>query len=189
MERYTDCKNCFCSGLSPEARRLICENAHRIHYKQRNEQVMFLDSRHVLIMESGYALISRGFMTDKQQGTDILEPGSVVGIVQLFQPDYTATLNFLPLTPVSGCMVRLSLMEKLAAENAEIATALLKEFSARYGRVVSKLAIHSYGTANQRLQFSIARVRELGLEKEITHEDLACLSGLSRVTVTKLLNS
>ena len=66
---------------------------------------------------------------------------------------------------------------------------LIAEFSERFGRVTGKLTIHSYGSARERLEFSVERVRELGLESEVRQEDLACLAGLSRVTVNRLLNA
>lgn len=189
MEDCKSCANGFCQSLPVDLRLQLCENAHRIRYKKRNEQVTFFDFRYVFILESGYILTSRGYLSDRQQGTDILEPGDIVGVVQLFHPDYDATINLLPLTPVTGCLVRLSVLENLIRTNPDCAVLVLKEFSKRFGRVTSKLAIHSYGSARERLDFSLNRVRELGLENEVTQEDLACLAGLSRVTVTRLLNS
>lgn len=189
MEACAQCNNPFCSGLSKGAREKLCANAHRVTYKKRNEQVLFFDFRHILIIESGFALMSRGYLADRQQGTDILEPGSLVGIVQMYRKEHNVTLNFLPLEETTGCLVRLSLIEEMVEEYPDFAASVLREFSNRFSRVASKLAIHSYGTARQRLEFSQKRVEELGVVDLVTHEDLACLSGLSRVTVTRLLNS
>lgn len=189
MEDCSLCTNVFCSSLPPDLRQRLCSSAHRVQYKKRNEQVTFFDFRYVLILESGYVLTSRGHLSDRQQGTDILEPGDIIGVVQLFHPDYDATINLLPITPVTGCLVSLKVLESLIRSNPECAILVLEEFSKRFGRVTSKLAIHSYGSARERLDYSLQRVRELGLENEIRQEDLACLAGLSRVTVTRLLNS
>lgn len=183
------CTNEFCSHLPADLRERLCSTAHKVRYKKRNEQVMFFDFRHALIIESGYILVSRGHLSEREQGTDILEPGSIVGVVQLFHPNYDATINLLPLTPVVGCLVSLKTLEDLIEKNPTCAVLVLQEFSQRFGRVTSKLAIHSYGSAYERLEFSLGRVRELGLENDVTQEDLACLAGLSRVTVTRLMNS
>lgn len=189
MGNCSSCTNGFCLSIPPEIRKKLCSSAHKVSYKKRNEQVTFFDFRYVIVIESGFVLLSRGCRSDRQQGTDILEPGAVVGIVQLFNPGYDATINLLPLTPVTGCLIRLSVLEELISSSPECTLSVLSEFSRRFGRVVSKLAIHSYGTAQERLTFSLDRACELGLENDVTQEDLACLAGLSRVTVTKLMNA
>ena len=106
--------------------------------------------------------------------------------MQLFNDEYNATINLLPLVPVTGCFVKIETFERLIREYPDFAVAVIKEGSKRFGRIASKLGIHFYGTAKDRLEYSLNRAKELGLENEITHEDLAMLSGLSRVTVTKL---
>lgn len=189
MNHCANCHNCFCTSINLENRKLICQSAHRVQYKKRNEQIILLDHHYILVIEDGYILTSRGYMTDKEQGTDILGPGSLIGVVQINHDGYEAMMNMLPLTPVVGCLIRLDLLEKLANEQTDCATAIMRELTGRFGRVVSKLAIHSYGTSAERLDYSERRVAELGLENQVTQEDLACLSGLSRATVTRLLNA
>lgn len=191
MESCSQCEgsNPFCSSLPEECRIKLCRAAHRVRYKKRNEQVCFFDFKRLFVIESGYALTSRSDIEDHQQGTDILEPGNLVGVVQLFNKEYIATINLLPVVPVTGCFVGIETIEQLVNEYPDFAIAIIKECTKRYGRIASKLGIHFYGTAKERLAFSFNRAKELGLENEITHEDLACLSGLSRVTVTKLKQS
>ena len=209
--------NGFCSSVPSQLRERLCASAHRVRYKKRNEQVMFLDFRYVLVIESGYVLISRGHRSERQQGTDIVGPGNIVGIAQLLHPDLDSVINLLPLTPVEGCLVSLKTLEGLIDESPALGRLLIAEFSERFGRVTGtlyidgdlaadaevystsslyvggdvtgKLTIHSYGSARERLEFSVERVRELGLESEVRQEDLACLAGLSRVTVNRLLNA
>lgn len=187
MKNNQCCSNPFCLGLPDDVRKILCANAYSVAYKKQNEQVIFFNFKHVLIMEKGYAITSRGHLSERQQGTDILEPGNLVGVVQAFHPDYEASISLLPLTHVEGCLVKLPKVEQLAKTHPEFAVAILTEFSERFGRVVSKLAIHSYGSARERMNFVLERVEELGLSNLITQDQLARLSGLSRVTVNRLM--
>ena len=181
--------NGFCSNAPSQLRERLCASAHRVRYKKRNEQVMFLDFRYVFVIESGYVLISRGHRSERQQGTDIVGPGNIVGIAQLLHPNLDSVINLLPLTPVEGCLVSLKTLEGLIDESPALGRLLIAEFSERFNRYTYRLTIHSYGSARERLEFSVERVRELGLESEVRQEDLACLAGLSRVTVNRLLNA
>ena len=188
MNKECCCHNPFCLGLSDEVREKLCSIAHKVTYKKFNEQLIFFNFERILIIEEGAALLSRGgHVSERQQGTDILEPGNLVGVVQAFHPDYEAAINLLPLTPLTGCLINLHEIENLITIYPELAVAMLTEFSERFGRIASKLAIHSYGSAQERLDFTLSRVEELGLNNTVTQEQLARLSGLSRVTVNKLM--
>lgn len=183
------CSNSFCRSLPAYLRARLCEGARRVTYKKRNEQVMFLDFHYLLIVESGHLLISRAHRSDRQQGTDIVTAGNVVGIAQILRPELKSIINLLPITQAQGCLVRLKTVEELLETSPELGKLLVTELAERFGRVAGKLAIHSYGSARERLDYSLERVRELGLSNEVRQEDLASLAGLSRVTVSRLINS
>ncbi|MBQ3387156.1 MAG: Crp/Fnr family transcriptional regulator [Eggerthellaceae bacterium] len=184
------CTNPFCAKVFNELyRSKICERAHKIQFKKRNTQVMFFDNGNVFIIEEGYVLIQRSISSDRPRGTQILGPGDIIGIVQLYNHDYQATLDLLPLTPVRGCMVPTGAMEGILQTDLTIANAFIELCTKRIASNSESLAINSFGTSRDRLAFYVDRIRKMGLTSEVTQEDLAILAGLNRVTVTKILNS
>ena len=122
----------------------------------------------------------------KRQGIDILKPGDLLGIVQLFNSDYKNSISILPLSSVSGCMIPVNTVEKLILENSDISTAILAHYSQRFSRVLDHLTINSMGTSKDKLDFALGTANESDI-KQLTHEELAILSGLNRVTVTRTI--
>ena len=193
MNTHSDCLTCtnpFCTRVYNDTyQEKICNRAHKIQFKKRNTQVMFFDNGNVFIIEEGYVLIQRSVNSDKPRGTQILGPGDVIGIVQLYNHDYQATIELLPLTPVRGCMVPTGAMESVLQSDLSIANGFIELCTKRIAANSESLAVNSYGTSRERLEFYLERIRKMGIIDEVTQEDLAVLAGLNRVTVTKILNS
>lgn len=181
------CTNSFCKSLSPESRAKIFKMRRWVNYPYKKEQIVFFGNGNMLILESGALMTIRSTSEGKKQGIDILKAGDLLGIVQLFNKDYEDTISVLPLSSVYGCMIPIDGMEQLIRENHDISNAVIAHCARRFIRVIQHLSVHSFGTSRDKLDYALYKTTNDSDIKQLTHEELAILSGLNRVTVTRTI--
>ena len=182
------CTNSFCKNLQSETKDKICRSRSWVNYSRKNQQAFFLENKQILILESGCIIALRMDEKARQQSVDLLGPGDLLGIVNIFnsqiQREY---FQIMPLTDCSGCMLPISVMEALILERQDLCKAFIAQFSSRFSRVVDNLMIKTLDSAEDRVANAEALFLTHGIAK-YSHEDLALLTGLNRVTVTRILN-
>jgi len=182
------CTNNFCSNLLPDTKDKICRSRSWVNYSRKNQQAFFLENRQILILESGCIIALRMDEKARQQSIDLLGSGDLLGIVNVFntqsQREY---FQIMPLTDCSGCMLPISAMEALILERQDLCKAFIAQFSSRFSRVVDNLMIKTLDSAEDRVANAEALFLAHGIAK-YSHEELALLAGLNRVTVTRILN-
>lgn len=141
-----------------------------------------------MIIEDGQLMTIKSNTDGKQQGTDILRSGDLLGIVQLFNNDSQNVISTLPLSPVKGCILSVSAFEDIIRNDNETATLLISQMATRFHRVVEHLYEGSISDSAKKLDKAISITKSSG-NSTITHEELSILSGLNRVTVTKSLKN
>lgn len=181
------CTNSFCQSLSPESRAKIFKMCRWVNYPYKKEQIVFFGNGNLLILESGALMTIRSTPEGKKQGIDILKAGDLLGIVQLFNKEYEDTISVLPLSSVCGCMLPIEGIEQLIRENHDISNAIIAHLSRRFVRVIHHLSVHSFGTSKDKLDYALYKTTNDRDIKHLTHEELAILSGLNRVTVTRTI--
>lgn len=180
------CTNSFCQSLTPESREKLFKARHWVNYKYKNEQIVFFGHGHLLILESGALMTIRGLAQGKKAGIDILKAGDLLGIIQIFNDDYEKSISILPLSSVCGCLIPINVMNRLINENHDISNAVIAHFSRRFARILCHLSVYSLGTSRDKLDYALVATNDLDI-KQLTHEELATLSGLNRVTVTRTI--
>lgn len=183
-----NCSNPFCTRLSSKVLTQISECSHPIYYRPKKEQIVCFDRGHIMIIEDGQLMTIKSNTDGKQQGTDILRSGDLLGIVQLFNNDSQNVISTLPLSPVKGCILSVSAFEDIIRNDNETATLLISQMATRFHRVVEHLYEGSISDSAKKLDKAISITKSSG-NSTITHEELSILSGLNRVTVTKSLKN
>lgn len=186
-ELYDNSSNSFFKNLSPDSRAKILKASQRIYYNNKKEQVIIFGNGRILILDSGFIMTIRSNEQGKRVGIDILRPGDLLGICQLFNYNYENTISILPLSLVHGYVISLENMSKLIEENRDISLAVISQFSQRFIRVINHLSVNTLGTSKDKLKYTLQTIKNLNI-KLPTHEELAIFSGLNRVTVTNNLN-
>ena len=184
---YTSNPKGFLNKLSLATQKELFTVSQHVHLDYKKEQVFFFGNGQILILETGFLMTIRYNKHGKHIGIDILRPGDLLGICQLFNPNYRNTISVLPLSAINGYLLSVTDMECLIKKNEELLMALITQFSERFIRVVNNFNHIAIGTSTQKLQYILTTITNLNLEYP-THEELAILSGLNRVTVTKQLN-
>lgn len=181
------CTNSFCASLSESSREKIFKKKYWHVYTKKNQQLFYLENRQVLIIETGVLIPFRTDEIVKHQSIDVLGPGDLLGIVNLFKRDDRDCFSVLPLTSCTGCLIPTAAMEQLAMENPDISRAIIAEYSLRYSRLVDNLTNKTLSGSKERLAHALHLLEEKGIS-HASHEDLALLSGLNRVTVTRTIH-
>lgn len=189
MKAPTSCANCtnpFCCSLSEKSRKRLFESKIWMNYSSKDDQPFFLENRQILILEKGAIIGYRSNIDVKMQSIALIRPGDLLGIVSLFSSGVRESFSISPLTDSAGCMVSLNTMEKLIVEEPDICMATMRQYSDRYSRVVDSFINKTLGSSEQRVEYALKKCHDIGIQY-VTHENLALLSGLNRVTVTKTL--
>ena len=189
MRAPTSCASCtnpFCQSLCERSRKRIFEAKTWVTYSSKEDQPFFLENRQILILEQGAIIAYRSNVDVKMQSITLVRPGDLLGIVGMFSNKQRDHFSIAPLADSAGCMLPLRVMEQLVQEEPDICVAVMRQYSDRYSRVVDGFINKTMGTSEQRVEYSLQSLREIGIQY-VTHEHLALLSGLNRVTVTRAL--
>lgn len=189
MKAPASCANCtnpFCRSLSERSRQRLFESKIWINYSSKDDQPFFLENRQILILERGAIIGYRSSIDVKMQSITLIRPGDLLGIVSLFSDVQRESFSISPLTDSAGCMIPLRTMEQLIVEEPDICQATMRQYSSRYSRVVDSFINKTLGSSEQRVEYALKACSDIGIQY-VTHENLALLSGLNRVTVTKTL--
>ena len=179
--------NSFFNSISPDSQKKILKVCHPIHYDFKKEQVFFLGDGQILILETGFLMSIRSSFDGRKAGVDILKPGDLLGIGQIFNGDYEIIISILPLSPVNGYLISIDNMTKLIKENHDICLALISQFAHRLIRVIDHFAVNTLGNSKDKLNYALQTINNIKINQP-THEELAIFSGLNRVTVSKIIN-
>lgn len=184
-----NCKNSFCSNIPESVRKQLCSLSKSVTFKPKKEQLINLDSGRVTIVESGALMTIRMLENERYQGIDILGSGDLLGIAELFNAnDGCEMIVVRPLEQTKICMVPIADVERLMSEDPVFFQHVYSMLAKRFHRALSNLATCVSGSSKERLQHFMELSHEYG-QLNLTHEDLATLSGLNRVTVTNCLKT
>ena len=116
----------------------------------------------------------------KQIGVDILRPGDLLGILNFNAESPQDHILILPLTDVSGCLVSKTIFDTLIQKHLSLNIIIIHHLSSRLTNLV-------FDTSKERIEYSLKLAHHNLGNFYLTHEQIALLSGLNRVTVSKTI--
>ncbi|MGM9575067.1 MAG: Crp/Fnr family transcriptional regulator [Oscillospiraceae bacterium] len=184
-----NCKNSFCSNIPESVRKQLCSLSKSVTFKPKKDQLINLDGGRVTIVESGALMTIRMLENERYQGIDILGSGDMLGIAELFNAnDGCEMIVVRPLAQTKICMVPIADVERLMSAEPVFFQHVYSMLAKRFHRALSNLTICVSGSSKERTRHFMELAQEYG-RLNLTHEDLATLSGLNRVTVTNCLKT
>ncbi len=183
----TGCTNVFCRSLSPDSRKLLLAASKRINFSAQIEKPFYFEDQQIIILEKGALIGYRSDVNLRLQSVDLLQPGDLLGIANLFSQSEREAFSIKALIDSFGCSLPIQIMEQLIVERPDIAKATICQYSSRYSRVVDSFINKTNALSEERVIYALNLLKKLNVKK-ITHENLALLSGMNRVTVTKALH-
>ncbi|MGB9920488.1 MAG: Crp/Fnr family transcriptional regulator [Moorellales bacterium] len=148
----------------------------------------------VMLLRKGSVITLMTRPDGRQKGIEYLSEGDVIGLgylfTQLTEPDAVMVYTK---TPVEVCLLPTRLIEELCQSCLDLSNRLVRDLSRRFRSLVKHIEHMSLDTSEERVSYLLAclghwetrNYRRLGL----THEELALLAGLNRVTVTRVIGS
>ena len=176
----------FCNSLNEDTRRILCQAAIRVEVPRKT--LVFANYKsHLEIVQRG--LIAYFHLANSVSSTPHLVAGTgdVLGIPGLVDDkDWSAQMEH-PILTVK-CMIPHDAIRTLFEEDAQFVRALLQKFCPFAVRVAQYTYVMHTQTAKQRLAHLAELLQSFSISmSELTHEQLALLTGLSRSTVTRTL--
>lgn len=185
------------SKLEWDEVKLICERAYEKRY-YKNEVIFFENDndQKLYILVAGRVKLSMLSPDGKEKVLTILQEGDIFGEMSLFDQDPH------PLTAEVVEDARLVILpfkdlETIIMKNPKVAIKIIEALAKKTRLLTSQIRELVFQDAEGRLASLLTRfVEEFGVEVKsgkmidliLTHQEIANLLGLSRVTVTKLLN-
>lgn len=191
MKKFqSTCQNCtnkFCTKLSTEVREEIFKNRIWFNLNAKEEQLFYFNNKQILIIESGSFMTIRQNNQGKQIGVDILRPGDLLGILNFNAESPQDHILILPLTDVSGCLVSKTIFDTLIQKHLSLNIIIIHHLSSRFYRIINHLTNLVFDTSKERIEYLLKLAHHNLGNFYLTHEQIALLSGLNRVTVSKTI--
>lgn len=184
--------NQFCLSIPPEIRKNLCNIAQINHYKSKQTVTLDIGTGGKLILISKGMLIPVKQQTDgKQVGVECLGPGNIIGITKLFcNTPYTTT--FYTKTKVELCLFPCNDFEDLCLSYPELVRLVVGNLSQRFGLAIGTLEHLALDNSTDKILYLIKKL-SFGHSSSpnhlssFTHEDLALLAGINRVTASRAI--
>lgn len=183
-------ENTFCRSIGILSNRRICKKCTHLSLQPKQELAFFKSSQKYAIVKSG--LLASIFLTEegKPKTIELFTPGSFIKTNDLFTSDDGEAVILETITPVSLCVFSDTLFKELYIENPNFANAVLDATTRRLKSNLKHLLHIKTGNSVERVKFILDFLHEAGVDDTLlTHEDIALLTDLNRVTVTKALKN
>ncbi|MCD7960554.1 MAG: hypothetical protein LUF79_01550 [Enterococcus sp.] len=91
------------------------------------------------------------------------------------------------MTDVSGCLVSKTIFDTLIQKHLSLNIIIIHHLSSRFYRIINHLTNLVFDTSKERIEYSLKLAHHNLGNFYLTHEQIALLSGLNRVTVSKTI--
>lgn len=188
-------RNSFCSSLEPATRAALCKSKVRAHYKAR--QIIELSiGRHgqLMLLDKGQVITMRTRSDGKQKGIEYLREGNILGLSRLFDDsNEPGTLTVYAKSPLEVCLFSTEGFEQLCMTYNDLAREVIRSLSQRFSCAINDIEHISLDTSEEKVLYVVRSLssRHAGSSRDplpFTHEELGLLAGISRVTVTRVID-
>jgi CRP-like cAMP-binding protein len=171
--------NAFCRTLSETTRQRLCRACLHIHLKSKQEMVFKESSEQVAIIVEG-VVISLFFTEDgKRKTSELLIPGDV----------YETEMNYmLALIDAKLCLCPVEVFKTFYLQCQDFTQSILNNMSSRFRRNLNHLMLLQSSSSEEKVRIVLKLLQDALVDSSsLTHEDLALLADLNRVTVTRAI--
>ena len=141
----------------------------------------------MLLINKGRIITLRQRPDGKQKGIRLLESGSILGLTQIFYNRESSTNAYVQ-SDLEGCLFSTSFIESLCLQIPDFAKAIIGKLSRSFHESINHIEHLSLDTSTEKLSFILNTI-ENNDRLDLTHHELALLTGMNRVTVTRAIKS
>lgn len=183
----------FCSDLPVEVRRLLCEESRIVSFSQGDVVSYGGFGRSLYIVVDGCLVTQFTSESGVSQGINFVQMGDLVNFFALYDEldsghDETWRMNHAALAVVdtSVCAIPIEVVVEVMRGHPDFAEFLLVRALEKLRKTIECASHLHNSTAETRVRFLLDLLEDHGLRADsLTHESIAGVLGLTRVTVTR----
>ncbi|MFB6468117.1 Crp/Fnr family transcriptional regulator [Cytobacillus sp. Hz8] len=183
-------ENTFCRSLDSITNLRICKKCVHLTLNPKQELIFNQSSRKYAIVKSG--LVISIFLTEegKQKSIEIFSPGSFIKMNDLYNNGNDEYYYLEALTPATLCLFSNTLFNDLFSQNPVFANTVLEATNLRLKSNLRHLLHVQTDNSEDKVNYILDLLHDVGIDVSLlTHEDIALLTDLNRVTVTRALKN
>ncbi len=186
--------NGFCAQLCPETRFKLCGLANTVRYDRHRRLYVSGYGKHFLVLQQGFGTQNAILKGGRQVAVRFCGKGDMLGSVYMFgNPPLEGDKRdqfFDVIQPVVGCIFDLTAIEELFMEDADFARNVQKHTALALMQQTQHLVHMESLNSEEKIRYlqSILARHDLSLN-DVTHEEIALLLNMNRVTVTKTIKN
>ena len=192
----SSCTNTFCRLLEPKTKADLCKIALRVQYETR--QVFELETGQggkLMLLDKGQVIPSRFRKDGRQKGIECLGEGEIIGLSQLSSREELTRVSVYVKENMEGCLFPVTQFQQLCNTHSNLATEVISNLSRRFATAIDQLECMTLGNGEERILYLVEYLGTHHLEDSLsvqtvafTHEELALLAGINRVTATRAID-
>lgn len=194
MSNSSRCQNPFCMSLEPHVRKNLCHiSTSCTYHPKRTITVEIGKNGHLLLIVKGVAITLKQRADGKQLGIECLEKGDIVGISNIFREEMDHAV-FYTKKEVQTCSFRTEDFSNLCLSYPDISRQVIRSLSHRFAQAVTKLEHISLDNSTEKIMYLFEKLccERSDIEQgyfSFTHEELALLTGINRVTASRVIEN
>ena len=188
------CQNPFCLALPPQERSHMCDiHVMRIYPKKKIFIEKIGKGGHLHLISRGLAITIKQRADGKQRGIECLERGDIIGISNIFREEEGFAIFYVK-QEIETCTFPTETFSTLCLKYPELGREVIRSLSHRFDQLVSSLEHSTLDNSIEKMLFLIQKLRteQTTLYEQVfsfTHEELALLAGINRVTASRVIDS
>ncbi len=175
------------------------QSTHQFHHYKKSQFIYFQDqpSDHIYMIASGRVKIGSYSTQGKEITKTILSKGEIFGELALTGEGHRSDFAQALADDTRICSMGIEMMQNLMVENRDLSLKIIKLIGFRFRKLERRLESLVFKDARTRIiefirEMAQERGQKVGFEtmikNQLTHQDIANLTGTSRQTVTTILN-
>lgn len=176
------CNNPFCSSLNSDLRKLLCSYKLKVKLNIKTEYIFDFNDNNILLINKGRLLTIRRRASGQGKGMELLGPGSILGITGLFT-EKNYSLSLIPIEKTECCSFSKTFFFDLCKSKPDLSFLVLQQIVKRFNSLIQDSEHISLDNSQEKINYILNKNI-----KDLTHEEIALLAGVHRVTVSNILS-
>lgn len=185
-------ENPFCRTLSEEARSNLCRSCINMHLQPKQELQIKQPPSQIILVCSGVIVSIHHLEDGDSKCVELFQPGSLIGITRSFVNDKGKLdgANVKAISEVTLGLIPTDVFYKLFQYSHEITYAVLANVSNRLHNALWYLDAVKSCISEERIRLLLKYLEKENMDTSfLTHEELALLADINRVTVTRAMKT
>jgi CRP-like cAMP-binding protein len=194
LPNLSHCQNPFCLALQPQIREKLCTIAAMRTYQAKKTVIIEIGQHgHLFLITKGVAITIKQRPEGKQRGIECLEKGDIIGISNIFREEKDYAI-FYTKKETTVCHFPTKDFGDLCSNFPELSCEVIRSLSHRFAQVVINLEHSTLDNSTEKMLYLIQKLsyEQTASSKQVfsfTHEELALLAGINRVTASRVIEN